>query len=408
MLPKVRQFLRWMNNDLQRGRRNTKRFTAKTADNIVDWDEINLKGNEILSPAIFDVLVYAGKKTFSRQLIQKQGFDPIGEAVVGWSSEHTAAMVTEVVDETRKGINEIVKHGLKEGLSNQKINMALRPTIGLQSRHALAVGKEYTRLLDAGVSEARALKKMEAYTNKLHRYRARMIARTEAAAASNEGIRQGYDQMGVRRLKRIEAPDAPDDDCAQNNGRIYTIAEAKGVLPAHPQCRGSWVAAAGEKLEPYTIDATGPREAKVPTLEAALKDLPRSHAMRVEKFYIDTKSQLYASAPELRGQAINGYWSYADKAVHLNVKTGFTKQTIFHEVGHAVYSTGGVPYPQKPLWQAWYKKATFGQIKYPSQYALTNESEFFAECYTHYWQKKYHLIDDGIKKWFDKTFIRGR
>lgn len=166
------------------------------------------------------------------------------------------------------------------------------------------------------------------------------------------------------------------------------------------------MAAVGEKLEPYEVIATGPRQAKITSLDDALKELPRRHVMRVEKYYIDTTSQINAAVPEFVGRDIRGYWSYADKAVHLNSKL-YVKNTIFHEVGHAAYSTGIVPFPQKPLWKAWYQKATAGQIKYPSQYALTNEGEFFAECYSHYYLKKYHLIDDGIKKWFDKTFKGG-
>lgn len=240
LLPKVRRFMRWTNEELQQGRRKVKRFTATTADNIADWDEIERVGNEILKPAIFETVVYAGRKTFSQQIRKQEEFDPIGDAVIDWSNAHTAAMVTEIVDETRKGITEIVKHGLKEGLSNQKINMALRPSIGLQSRHALAVGREYTRLLDAGVPDARALKKMEAYANKLHRYRARLIARTEAGEASLQGIAQGYEQMGVKKLKRIEDPDCCDI-CTDVQGDIVDIGDAYGLL--HPQCEGTWVAA---------------------------------------------------------------------------------------------------------------------------------------------------------------------
>jgi len=239
MLPAVRHFLQWTNEKLQMGRLRTKRFTATTAKTIVKWDEIERTGVEILKPAIFEVLVYAGQKTFSKQIRKQEEFDPIGEAVIDWSNAHTAAMVTEVVKDTRKAINEIVKWGLREGLSNQKINMALRPTIGLQSRHALAVGREYTRLLDAGVSEARALKKMEAYANKLHRYRARLIARTEAGEASLKGIAEGYRQMGVKKLKRIEDPNCCDL-CNDHQGEVVDIGNAYGLL--HPNCEGTWVA----------------------------------------------------------------------------------------------------------------------------------------------------------------------
>jgi hypothetical protein len=67
------------------------------------------------------------------------------------------------------------------------------------------------------------------------------IARTESAYALTEGQRQGYGQMGVKNLERVEDPDAPDDDCQMNNGRVYSLAAASGVLPAHPNCEGTWV-----------------------------------------------------------------------------------------------------------------------------------------------------------------------
>jgi len=221
------------------GRLRTKRFTATTAKMIVKWDDIERVGVEMLKPAIFETLVYAGQKTFSKQIRKQEEFDPIGEEVIKWTKIHAAEMVVGIVGDTRKAIMEIVKWGLKEGLSNQKINMALRPIIGLQSRHALAVGREYTRLLEAGVPEARALKKMEAYANKLHRYRARLIARTEAGEASLKGIAEGYKQMGVKRLKRVEDPSCCPL-CADHQGEIVAIGNAYGLL--HPACEGTWVA----------------------------------------------------------------------------------------------------------------------------------------------------------------------
>ncbi|MCK4760214.1 MAG: hypothetical protein KAT69_09190 [Candidatus Aminicenantes bacterium] len=160
------------------------------------------------------------------------------------------------------------------------------------------------------------------------------------------------------------------------------------------------------RIEFYKIEATGPRQAKVASLEDALKELPRRHVMRVEKYYIETPNKMYLECPHFKGEAA-GYWRYGDKSIHLGSKWATNKQVIFHEVGHAAYETGIVPYTQKPLWKAWYEKAINYQIKFPSQYALTNEGEFFAECYSHYHLKNYHLIDDGIKKWFDKTFKGG-
>jgi len=66
-----------------------------------------------------------------------------------------------------------------------------------------------------------------------------MIARTETAYGLNEGIREGYGQLGYTKLQRIEDPEGdPEWDCTcrENNGAIYTLAESQGVLPEHPNC----------------------------------------------------------------------------------------------------------------------------------------------------------------------------
>ena len=159
-------------------------------------------------------------------------------------------------------------------------------------------------------------------------------------------------------------------------------------------------------IEYYKIEAAGPRIQKISSVEESLKKLPSRHTFRVEKYHIDTTSQFNAQVPAFKKRDIAGYWMYSDKSVHLNSKW-LTEQVIFHETGHAVYETGIVAFNQKSLWKAWFHKAEMWRIKYPSQYALTNEGEFFAECYASYYQKNYHLIDDGIKKWFDKTFKGG-
>jgi len=53
--------------------------------------------------------------------------------------------------------------------------------------------------------------------------------------------------MGVKNLMRVEGPDACEI-CLDFDGRIYTIAEANGALPEHPNCEGTWVAAPGERV----------------------------------------------------------------------------------------------------------------------------------------------------------------
>jgi len=50
---------------------------------------------------------------------------------------------------------------------------------------------------------------------------------------------------------RVEAPTCCDI-CADYDGHVYTIAEASGILPEHPNCGGTWVAAPGTRKLPPT------------------------------------------------------------------------------------------------------------------------------------------------------------
>ena len=75
--------------------------------------------------------------------------------------------------------------------------------------------------------------------------------------------RQGYDQMGITHLERVEDQTDPADPCTGTNGRIYTIEEAEGVLPEHPNCEGTWVAAPVD-LEPKPLEPERPVKPTAP------------------------------------------------------------------------------------------------------------------------------------------------
>jgi len=51
--------------------------------------------------------------------------------------------------------------------------------------------------------------------------------------------------MGVKNLQRVEDPKCCDI-CAEYDGRVYSVREASGVLPEHPNCEGTWIMATGE------------------------------------------------------------------------------------------------------------------------------------------------------------------
>lgn len=83
--------------------------------------------------------------------------------------------------------------------------------------------------------------------------RAARIARTEIMHAHAEGQLDGYEALGVQELGVMAEWSTAGDDrvcplCVPLEGGIFTIAEARGMIPRHPNCRCTWIPAnVGEK-----------------------------------------------------------------------------------------------------------------------------------------------------------------
>lgn len=262
--PIVEKWLEWTARKLRAGLSDMRGKTpAARAESIANWKEIQEQGREMIKPALFEILQAGGNSAMTVRQVRKQEicfdpimirrtwevtkqerFDPIGVEAVKWTEKHSAELVVEITDETMLAIREYIKTGINEGKSIQKIAMELRPLVGLTARDIKAVANYHEMLIveRPEYTAATQAEMAETYAQRLHRRRATTIARTETAFGLTEGQRQGYDQMGIERLQRIEDPDCCDV-CDEHQGDIYTIEEAEGVLPEHPNCEGTWVAA---------------------------------------------------------------------------------------------------------------------------------------------------------------------
>ncbi len=111
------------------------------------------------------------------------------------------------------------------------------------------MGQQMSRILTAGMIKgdgprviARELRKNVAtITNR----RALVIARTEVIYAHAEGQLDAFERLGVKELGLMaEWLTAGDDrvceNCGALEGHIFTIEEARGMLPLHPNCRCAW------------------------------------------------------------------------------------------------------------------------------------------------------------------------
>jgi SPP1 gp7 family putative phage head morphogenesis protein len=96
----------------------------------------------------------------------------------------------------------------------------------------------------------------ELYKNvsSLSRARAWTIARTEIINAHAEGQLDAFEKLGIEKVgAELEWSTAGDDivctKCEEMNGEVFTVEEARGMIPLHPNCRCAWIPYVSEAIE---------------------------------------------------------------------------------------------------------------------------------------------------------------
>ena len=171
-------------------------------------------------------------------------------------------MVTLVGKETKKGLREIVTQGVKEGKTLKGIAKDIEKMgIGLNGRQTKALYK-YRDLMETQKLPSKVIKdKFDKYYNRLLRERSEMISRTEVNRSVNEGY---LDSLEGTRYEEVEISSAGDAChlCLDMAGIRYKRAEARGRLPAHPDCRCHWIVVIPRAKKPKV-----PKKPKKPALE---------------------------------------------------------------------------------------------------------------------------------------------
>ncbi len=119
-----------------------------------------------------------------------------------------------------------------------------------------AMGQQIARTLAEGMGQGVGPREMARMINDrvdaVGVYRATVMARTEVIHAHAEATLNRYQEFGIEGVTaEIEFSTSGDDRvcdiCAGLEGKVYTLAEARGVIPVHPQCRCTWLPVAGKK-----------------------------------------------------------------------------------------------------------------------------------------------------------------
>jgi len=208
---------------------------------LLDWEKLNEDGKRMLKPAMLDIMAKSGNEAY-KIVGFEASFDILNPEAVKAVDKICSKLVTQVNKETKQAINHLIREGIKEGKSMGRVAKEIRPLVGLTERQAKAV-RNYEQWLINKRPDISALKRakwVERYTKKLHKYRTEMIARTESMRATNEGNLIGYKEAGYKTVRWSANVDACPL-CDAESGHVYTIEESRGMLPAHPSCRCSWL-----------------------------------------------------------------------------------------------------------------------------------------------------------------------
>ncbi len=88
--------------------------------------------------------------------------------------------------------------------------------------------------------------------------RAQILARTEIIRAHSEATLQEFDNWGIEGVSvKAEWITAGDDrvcaQCADLEGSVFTLEQARGMLPLHAQCRCAWLPWKEELIQPRLV-----------------------------------------------------------------------------------------------------------------------------------------------------------
>lgn len=225
--------------------------------------------------------VLADKPVLKLDIGTELRFDLLNPEAVNWIAAYTFGLIREIADETRRGVQVILREAFQEGKDIPQQAREIRALVGLTERQAQAV-VNFRRNLEQGTEQSlrevlgrarrdarfdpsiqRAIdnatrlpqqqidRMVDRYSERLLRYRSETIARTESIRASSEGQRelwrqaeeQGLLNRARTRVKWLAAGDKRTCPIYMKLDKT-TVPYGQGFgnfdgPPAHPSCRCS-------------------------------------------------------------------------------------------------------------------------------------------------------------------------
>lgn len=108
------------------------------------------------------------------------------------------------------------------------------------------ISRELAQGIAEGLNPETIASRINGRVDAIGRTRARMMARTEVISAHAEANLNAYEEAGIQGVEaKAEFSTAGDDrvcpECEALEGTVYSMSEARGIIPVHPNCRCTWL-----------------------------------------------------------------------------------------------------------------------------------------------------------------------
>ena len=181
-------------------------------------------------------------------------FNQVNQRAIRWAEQNAADLITGHVD--KRLIRRIVTRGTTEGIHPRLTAKLLRDIIPIFDRHQAIVDRVYDAAVKAGVTPEQAGRVAAKKSARYAKYRAEMVARTEAIRAANMGQQLAWETAidldllpkGTKKIWVATNDDRTCKICAPLDGTPVAIVSdfdlgplaswgPQVTLPAHPNCR---------------------------------------------------------------------------------------------------------------------------------------------------------------------------
>jgi len=130
---------------------------------------------------------------------------------------------------------------------------------GISEGTATRMNQILAEAMIVGLPPLEVAKQMVSELENISFRRAFTLARTEIIFAHAEGQLDSFEQLGVEELGiQAEWSTAGDErvcpQCRPQEGKVFTIEQARGKIPLHPNCRCAWIPHLKERKRKHTAN----------------------------------------------------------------------------------------------------------------------------------------------------------